>query len=99
MYEDSISILKGSEVPIDGLADKRVLLVGYGNQGTAHAKNMRDSGIDVSICTRQKSIPLNDGFEVASIEDVGLYDLIILALPDDIQPEFITRKIIPNPGL
>ena len=47
MSEDNLTILKGSEVPIDGLLGKSVLLVGYGNQGEAHAKNIKESGIDV----------------------------------------------------
>ena len=96
MSADSITILKGSEVPIDGLAKKQVLLVGYGNQGAAHAKNMRESGIDVTICTRQTNAAIEDGFEVATIENAGLFDLIILALPDDVQPAFITEQLLPN---
>ena len=96
MSADNLTILKGDEVPIDGLLGKRVLLVGYGNQGAAHAKNMRESGIDVSICTRQTEQPIADGFQVFPIEESGGFDLIIIALPDDVQESFITEKLIPQ---
>ncbi len=101
MSEDNLTILKGSEVPIDGLLGKSVLLVGYGNQGKAHAKNMKESGIDVSVCTRQTVRPIADGFQVAPIEKASLFDLVIIALPDDVQKLYISERLIPNltPGM
>ena len=96
MSEDNLTILKGSEVPIDGLLGKSVLLVGYGNQGEAHAKNMKESGIDVSVCTRQTERPIADGFQVAPIEKASLFDLVIIALPDDVQKLYISDQLIPN---
>ena len=96
MSADKLTILKGSEVPIEGLLGKQVLLVGYGNQGAAHAKNMRESGIDVSVCTRQSEQPTSDGFQIASIEEAGKFDLVIIGLPDDVQKTYISDQLIPN---
>ncbi len=96
MSADNLTILKGDEVPLDGLAGKRVLLIGYGNQGAAHAKNLRDSGIDVTVCTRTVDRPAQDGFHLASLEDAASFDLIIIALPDDVQPEFVSTKLAPH---
>ena len=52
MSNNSLQVLKGDEVPINGLNAKSITIIGYGNQGAAHAANLRDSGCDVSICTR-----------------------------------------------
>ena len=39
----------------DVLLARRVVLVGYGNQGRAHALNLRDSGIQVMVTGRTGS--------------------------------------------
>lgn len=49
-----LPILNSEDVPIDALMGKTVSIIGYGNQGRAHALNLRDSGIAVSIATRNQ---------------------------------------------
>ena len=34
------------------IKDKRIGIIGFGSQGHAHALNLRDSGIDVSVGLR-----------------------------------------------
>lgn len=90
-----------TQAPIDILRDKVVAVVGYGNQGHAHALNLRDSGVNVVIGTRSQSAgcsrTIEHGFEPQSIEDsVRQSDLIILALPDEAQPDIYKKQIAPH---
>ena len=48
-----LKILKEKEVPLSGLTGRTVSVIGYGNQGKAHAMNLRDSGIEVTIGARE----------------------------------------------
>ncbi|MCG9133429.1 transposase, partial [Candidatus Poribacteria bacterium] len=47
-----MQVLSRSDVDADILTDKRVGVIGYGNQGRAQALNLRDSGVDVRIGVR-----------------------------------------------
>ena len=64
MSTNSLQVLKGDEVPINGLNAKSITIIGYGNQGAAHAANLRDSGCDVSICTRNDKCAIDNGFPI-----------------------------------
>jgi ketol-acid reductoisomerase len=96
MSANSIEILKNDEVPLDGLTGKLVSIIGYGNQGKAHAQNLRDSGIDVLIGARNPEIALSDGFKTKSISEAADADLVIIALPDEVQGEIFKTEIEPN---
>ncbi|MGC9063989.1 MAG: ketol-acid reductoisomerase, partial [bacterium] len=37
------------DASLDVLKDKRIGVIGYGNQGRAQALNLRDSGLDVTV--------------------------------------------------
>jgi ketol-acid reductoisomerase len=96
MHANPINILKNSEVPLRGLHGKKVSIIGYGNQGKAHAQNLRDSGIDVIIGARSPKEAITDGFTAVSIAQASTADLIIIALPDELQGELFTSQIKPN---
>ena len=42
-------IYRDEEVSLEALEGKVVAIVGYGNQGRAHALNLRDSGVEVVV--------------------------------------------------
>ncbi len=95
MSANTAHILKNKEVPLAGLSGKQVSVIGYGNQGKAHAQNLRDSGINVIIGARTPDNAVKDGFTVVSIEEASSSDLIIIALPDEIQADIYNRLIAP----
>lgn len=95
-------ILRGPEqAPIDPLNGQTVAVVGFGNQGYAHALNLRDSGVEVVVGLRpdapsaQRAATV--GFDTVSIPDaVRRAALVVVALPDEVQPEVYERDIALN---
>ena len=89
-----------SDVQEDLLAGKQLCVVGYGSQGHAHAKNLRDSGYNVVIGLREgKSAEMarEDGFKVYPVgEAVKMSDVIMILAPDEKQPEIYDNEIAPN---
>jgi ketol-acid reductoisomerase len=89
------------DAPLDALKGKTVAVIGYGSQGHAHAQNMRDSGLKVFVANRKDSpngrLAIEHGFNPMSVDDaVKQADLIIITLPDEVQPEVYNKSIKPN---
>ena len=87
---------------------KKVAIVGYGSQGHAHAQNLRDSGVEVTIALKDgsKSAPKaqEDGFDVKSVADAAEWaDLIMILAPDQHQrgifADSIKDKLTPGKTL
>jgi ketol-acid reductoisomerase len=70
---------------------KKVVIVGYGSQGHAHAANLRDSGVkEVGIALREGSASAakaeEAGFKVMSVAEAAAWgDVIMMAAPDELQ--------------
>jgi ketol-acid reductoisomerase len=80
---------------------KQVTIVGYGSQGHAHAQNLTDSGVNVTVGLRRGGASWNKveaaGLKVAEVaEAVKSADLVMILLPDESQPEVYYRDIEPN---
>ncbi len=98
---EPLKMLYEKDAPIDALKGKTVAIIGFGSQGHAHGQNLRDSGVKVIVANRKDSangrLALERGFELFSIEDtVKKADLIIVTLPDEVQPEVYKKSIEPN---
>ncbi len=83
------------------LSNKTVAIVGYGIQGAAQAKNLRDSGVKVILGLRPDGkswkIAQNDGFEVHPISEAAkIADVIVMLIPDMAQPEVYETEIKKN---
>ena len=79
----------------------RVVVVGYGSQGHAHANNLRDSGVDVTVALRpgSGSAPKAEsaGFAVKPVaEAVTDADLVMMLAPDEHQGRIYAEEIAPN---
>jgi len=71
------------------LQGRRVAVVGYGNQGRAHALNLRDSGIDVVVTGRAgsdaRARAATEGLATADVpQAVEGAALVVVALPDEV---------------
>jgi len=84
------------------IQNMKVVVVGYGSQGHAHANNLRDSGVkSVVIGLRPGSGSWrkaeNAGFEVAEVpEAVKDADVVMILTPDEHQQALYRDQIAPN---
>lgn len=88
------------DVAVNVLKEKKVAIVGYGSQGHAHAQNLRDNGFDVVVGLRKGKSwekAKGDGFSVYSVaEATQAADVVMILLPDELQPEVYEAEIAPN---
>lgn len=89
-----------SDASLAELESQVVGVIGYGNQGRAHALNLRDSGINVQVGSRENSssaqTALEDGFEKRSIEQVAANcEVLALMLPDEVMRKTYVESIGP----
>ncbi len=80
---------------------KKVAIIGYGSQGHAHALNLRDSGVDVTVGLRAGSSSnqkaQNEGLKTAEVADaVAQADLVMILTPDEFQSQLYRGEIEPN---
>ena len=83
------------------IQSKKVAVIGYGSQGHAHALNLRDSGVDVTVGLREGSSSRakaeNEGLKVASVADaVAGADVVVVLAPDQVQRIVYRDEIEPN---
>ncbi|MDO9596257.1 MAG: ketol-acid reductoisomerase [Azoarcus sp.] len=80
---------------------KKVTIVGYGSQGHAHAQNLNDSGVKVTVAVR-KGGPSWDkakaaGLKVEEIDKaVKAADIVMILLPDENIPQVYKENVEPN---
>lgn len=83
------------------LKGKTIAIIGYGSQGHAHAKNLKDSGCEVIIGLYEgsKSWPKAEaeGFQVfTSAEAAKRADIIMILINDELQAKMYKENIAPN---
>jgi len=83
------------------LEGKTIAIVGYGSQGRAHARNLRDSGQHVIAALRDgspsKRAAAEDNIPHDSIEHaVARADIVMILAPDEEQPAIFLRQILPH---
>jgi len=86
-----LSIIKGMKVSI----------IGYGSQGHAHANNLKDSGVDVTVGLRQGSSSAAKaeaaGLKVSDVPSaVASADLVMILTPDEFQSQLYRDEVEPN---
>lgn len=83
------------------IVNKTLAVIGYGSQGHAHARNLKDSGCKVIIGlypkSKSRAVAEKDGFTVMdTAEAVQAADVIMIAVPDMKQPEIYKKDIAPH---
>lgn len=88
------------DVTVNVLKEKKVAIIGYGSQGHAHAQNLRDNGFDVVVGLRKGKSwdkAKEDGFSVYTVAEAAeKADVVMILLPDELQPEVYEAEIAPN---
>ncbi len=79
---------------------KKVAILGFGSQGHAHACNLKDSGVDVTVGLRAGSSSIAKaeamGLTVKSVpEAVASADLVMVLTPDEFQSQLYRDEIAP----
>jgi ketol-acid reductoisomerase len=89
--DTDLSLIKG----------KNVAIIGYGSQGHAHAQNLNDSGVKVTVGLRKGGASWDKvakaGLKVAEVaEAVKAADVVMILLPDENIAEVYKNDIEPN---
>jgi ketol-acid reductoisomerase len=88
------------DASLDAISGQTVAILGYGNQGSAQARNLRDSGLDVIVGNIEDSYrdrAIADGFEVVPIAEASARaDALFLLTPDEIMPEVYEKDVAPH---
>ncbi len=83
------------------IRSKQVTIIGYGSQGHAHANNLKDSGVAVTVGLRPGSASWakaeKAGLTVKPVaEAVQGADVVMVLAPDEHQPKLYREQIEPN---
>ena len=96
-----MKIYYDDDADIKIIQNLNVTIVGYGSQGHAHANNLKDSGVNVTVALREGSLSWNKaseaGLNVMSVhESISNADLVMLLAPDEFQKGIFEKSIQPN---
>ena len=83
------------------IKSKKVTIIGFGSQGRAHALNLKDSGVDVTVALRPGSSSAAkaeaDGLVVkTAAEAIKDADVVMVLTPDEFQFQLYRDEIAPN---
>ena len=96
-----MKIYYDDDAQIEIIKDMKVSIIGYGSQGHAHANNLNDSGVNVTVGLRDGSDSwkkaLDAGLNVKSVSDsVVDADMVMILAPDEFQKGIYENEIKPN---
>ena len=97
----SLNIYYDKDCDLSIIQGKKVAIIGYGSQGHAHALNLKDSGVHVTVGLRAGSASWkkakNAGLNVAETADaVAGADVVMILTPDEFQKQLYENDIEPN---
>ena len=97
----TINVYYDKDANLSLIQSKKVTIVGYGSQGHAHANNLKDSGVSVTVALRPGSASAakatNAGLTVKpTAEAVADADVVMILAPDEHQAAIYRDDIAPN---
>ena len=90
------------DADINLIKGKKVVIVGYGSQGHAHALNLRDSGVkDIAVALRKGSPSIakaeKAGLKVMEVAEAAKWaDVVMMLTPDELQADIYQDELAPN---
>jgi ketol-acid reductoisomerase len=97
--ETGLSVYYDKDADLSIIQGKKVVVVGYGSQGHAHALNLKDSGCkEVKIALRAGSKTAEKakaaGFDVVTPKEAASWaDVLMILTPDELQSELYANEI------
>ena len=96
-----MKIFYEDDANISIIQNLKVTIVGYGSQGHAHANNLHESGVDVTVALREGSSSWSKaesaGLKVSTVSAaVTEADLVMILAPDEFQQGLYESEIKPN---
>ena len=91
-----------ADADLNLIRGKRVVVVGYGSQGHAHALNLRDSGVkEVAVALRPGSASIkkaeNAGLTVMEPAAAAAWaDVVMVLTPDELQAQLYRENLAPQ---
>jgi ketol-acid reductoisomerase len=97
----SIKVYYDKDADLSRIQDKKVAIVGYGSQGHAHAQNLKDSGVAVTVALRKGSASWQKaqgaGLPVKEVADaVKGADVVMILAPDQDQRKIYEDAVAPH---
>ena len=94
-------IIYDDAIDQDLIKSKKVTVIGFGSQGHAHALNLHESGVDVTVGLRESSESFKRasdmGLKVENVEDATSgADVVMLLLPDQLMADIYNSDIAPH---
>ena len=100
--QTSLNVYYDKDCNLSLIQGKKVVVVGYGSQGHAHALNLKDSGVkDVRIALKAGSKTADKakaaGFEVMMPKEAAAWaDVVMVLTPDEFQADLYTQDLADN---
>ncbi|HKJ09509.1 MAG: ketol-acid reductoisomerase [Gammaproteobacteria bacterium] len=96
-----MNIYYDKDADLSVIKKRKVTIIGYGSQGHAHANNLKDSGVSVTVGLRpgsgSEAKAKKAKLKVKSIEEaVKGADVVMILAPDEHQPSLYKEQIEPN---
>lgn len=97
----SLNIFYDKDADLSLIKSRQVVILGYGSQGHAHALNLKDSGVSVTVGLREGSSSWakaeTAGLNVKPVDEaVKMGDVVMVLVPDEHQVAIYKNAIEPN---
>jgi ketol-acid reductoisomerase len=101
LKENSMKVYYDKDADLSLVKGKNVTIIGYGSQGHAHAQNLNDSGVKVTVGLRRGGASWakveKAGLKVAEVADaVKSADIVMILLPDEQIATVYKNDVEPN---
>ena len=96
-----VKVYYDKDAKLSVLKNRKIVVVGYGSQGHAHANNLKESGLNIIVAEAKGSAnwnkAVNAGFKVLTAAEAAKNaDVIMILVPDEYAADIYRTEIAPN---